>query len=96
MVDWRSQKNVSSASHRPKTEKEETNDLYEVEDSWAWTNYPRHLSGTSKGSEEMKVTKSLSLICDEVRIQAKTAKIIQTRRQVKIIIINASFLVWTQ
>ena len=57
---------------------------------------PKVLSGTSKGSEEMEGTRSLSLICDEVRVQAKTAKIIQTRRQVKIIIRNTSFLVWTQ
>ena len=35
-------------------------------------------------------------MCDEVRVQAKTAKIIQTRRQVKIVIRNTSFLVWTQ
>lgn len=70
--------------------------LHEAEDSWAWTNYPRYLSGTSKGSEEMEVTKSLSLMCDEVRVQAKTAKIIQTRSKVKIVIRNTSFLVWTQ
>lgn len=35
-------------------------------------------------------------MCDEVRVQAKTAKIIQTRSKVKIVIRNTSFLVWTQ